>query len=146
MDLKFDAKKLSRVARQNDLKFVILHGSYAAGKTRPDSDVDIAVLAHQKLPFDKYMSLQGKLGEIFEDYQNHPERDLDLKDAYGVDPFFRYEIVRGGKLLYGNPAAYEEFKAGALRAYEDAAPLFALEHALIGKYQKHLNQLALQYA
>jgi len=74
------------------------------------------------------------------------DRDLDLKTLHRVDPFFRYEVVRNGLLLYGDPTAYEEYKLSAHRAHDDAQPLRELERTLINKYQQHLNTVTKQYA
>ena len=143
MDFIFDTKLLASVAEQYQLDFVILHGSYATGRPRPDSDVDIAIVRKQPLSFDDSAKLYGALAGIFGDTA---ARELDLKSLYGVDPFLRNEVVRGGRLLYGDRSAYEDYKAATGRMFEDARPLFELERALIKKYQRHLDKLIAAYA
>ena len=54
------------------------------------------------------------------------QTDLDFKTLNKVDPLFRYQVIKDGKLLYGNPTDYEDYKAYSYRAYEDARPLFEL--------------------
>ena len=141
--VKYDKMKLARVARKYGLRFVILHGSYATGRTHKMSDLDIAVLGSQELGGRKYLNFHGKMAEIFGD---NPRRDLDLKMLNKVDPFFRYQVVRDAVLLYGDSTKYEEFKLFAHRAYDDARPLLELERMLSKKYQKHLNVVAAKYA
>lgn len=139
MEFIFDEKKLEELSQKYHLKFVILHGSYATGKQRHDSDLDIAVLGEKALPFDSFYKLLGEFSGLF---GNEEGRELDFKALHRVDPYFRYEAVSHSKLLYGDPADYEEFKAFSQRAYEDARPLLELEKILSARYQKHLNSLA----
>ena len=143
MNFIFDKKLLASVAEQYQLNFVILHGSYATGRSRPDSDVDIAVVRKQALSFDELTKLQGELAGIFGDTAT---RELDIKSLYGADPFLRHEVVRDGLLLYGDPAFYEDYKATTGRMFTDARPLFDLERVLVAKYQKHLNSISAEYA
>lgn len=141
--MKYYKEQLNRVARKYGLRFVILHGSYATGRTHKKSDLDIAVLGSQELNGRKYLNLHGEIAEIFGD---NPQRDLDLKMLNKVDPFFRYQVVRDGVLLCGDATEYEEFKLFAQRAYDDAQPLLELERTLSKKYQKYLNTFTAQYA
>jgi len=143
MNIQYDQQKLAEVARKNNLKFVILHGSYADGKNQEGSDLDIAVVGNSPMSFDDQLKLYDGISDIFPD---RIDRDLDLKTLDKVDPFFRYEVVRKGVLLYGDPTAYEEYKLYVQRAYDDAKPLMELERQLIQKYQKHLNVIAEEYA
>ncbi|HIE27331.1 TPA: nucleotidyltransferase domain-containing protein [Candidatus Poribacteria bacterium] len=46
--VKFDEIKLAQLCRDLNLSLVALFGSQATGKTRVDSDIDIAVLSGQK--------------------------------------------------------------------------------------------------
>jgi predicted nucleotidyltransferase len=138
MKLDYDSVKFNTIAKDFGLKFVILHGSFSNGIPDKESDLDIAALAEPELAFRRELELYGALDEVF---KLPPETDLDFKTLNKVDPLFRYEVVRGGKLLYGDPTAYEEFKAFAFRAYEDARPLLDLEHHLVKKFQTHLNAL-----
>lgn len=49
--------------------------------------------------------------------------------------------MKSGKLLYGDPVEYEDFKSVTYRLYEDAKPLFELERILSQKCQRHLNKI-----
>ena len=141
MEINFNADKLAGAAKKFSLKFVILHGSFATGLARKDSDFDIAVLGRKDVSFKQLLELDRALPGVF---NFPPNMDLDLKALNKVDPLFRHEVVRDGKLLYGDPVEYEEYKAFTERAYEDARPLLDLEEHLVKKFQVHLNSLYAQ--
>jgi predicted nucleotidyltransferase len=52
--VKFDEVKLAQLCHDLDLSFVVLFGSQATGKTRVDSDIDIAVLSGRKAISPEY--------------------------------------------------------------------------------------------
>lgn len=128
-------EKIQSIGRAYDLRFIILHGSYAAGNPRHDSDVDIALMGKRPLSFDALLAVQGELGDVFGDT---PERELDVKELRGVDPLFRYEVTRTGVLLYGDQTAYHEFQAYAFRDYMESGDLRKLELALLKKSMRAL--------
>lgn len=142
MNLIYNKKKLSQIGEKYHLKFIILHGSYATGRNDHLSDLDIAVLKKNGSKGENLFKLQEELSKLFSAMNG----DLDFKTLHKVDPFFRFEVIQRGILLYGDRAEYEEFKAFAHRAYEDAEPLLKLEQILIRKYQKHLNKIAIHHA
>ena len=138
MEIKFDTAKLKQTAQDFGLKFIILHGSFANGIAHKESDVDIAALAKKTLDFKQELELYGAMSEVF---KLPAQTDLDFKTLNKVDPLFRYLVTKNSKLLYGNLTDYEDYKAYAYRAYEDARGLFELEKYLALKFQKHLNKL-----
>ncbi len=139
MKMHFNKTRLASIAKNYGLKFIILHGSYANGSPDKESDLDIAVLAEKPLDFNAELKLHGLIEQAF---SLPPSGEFDFKTLNRVDPFFRYQVVRQGKLLYGNKTDYEDYKAFAQRAFlEDARPLLELEQHLAYKFQKHLNQL-----
>jgi predicted nucleotidyltransferase len=130
-------KALDIMGRECRLRFVILHGSYATGKERPGSDLDIAIVGKEELSSDERMSIYTALDDIFGD---SPERELDVKTLHHADPLFRYLVVRDGVLLYGDPTDYNEFKAYAFRDYMDSKDLRELEYAITRAKQQTLTQ------
>lgn len=138
-----EQQKIEETGKKYNLRFIILHGSYAKGLQHKDSDLDIAVLGHQYLTFDMLLVLFGPLGNIFGD--NH-ERELDVKSLHGADPLFRYFVVRDGVLLYGDETDFNEFKAYTIHAFEDAQKLFQLEEVLVKKHNKYLLTLSRRHA
>lgn len=121
------AKQLSEVGHRYNLKLIILHGSYATGKTHPHSDLDIAVLGRHEIDRDKFVDLYSELVDILND---DPERELDFKTLHRKDPLFLYQVMKDSELLYGDPTEYHELKNYACRVYQDSRDLRRLEQIL----------------
>ncbi len=134
---------LDRISRKYNIRFVILHGSYAKGFPHIGSDLDIAVVGNTPFSFDTILELFGPFGTIFGNNQN---RELDLKTLHGADPLFRYLVAHDGILLYGDITDFNEFKAYAARAYEDSKKLFHLEEIMVKKHNAYLLSLSQQHA
>ena len=128
---------LCEIGEKFNLRFVILHGSYAKGTPREGSDLDIAVVRDRRVDLEEFLQIHAELADIFGD--SH-KRELDLKTLYQVDPLFRYLVTRDGVLLYGSTSDYEEFKAYAFRDYMDSASLRKLELHMARAKQELLTQ------
>ena len=129
--------KIEEVGRKYRLKFILIHGSYATGKMRTDSDLDIALLGEKPIGFEELLAIHSDLAEIFGD---HPQRELDVKSLHQADPFFCYQVAKDSQLLYGDVTDFNEYKAYAFSNYFDSKDLFQLEKILIQKFQNYLNQ------
>jgi len=132
---KEQQNKIDEIGRKYNLKLILLHGSYATGKQRPGSDLDIAILGHKPVSFDDQLKFFGEFGQIF---GNNQERELDIKSLHGTDVLFKFQVARDAALLYGDASDFTEFKMYTYRAYRDSRDLFNLEHALTKKRQAHL--------
>ena len=129
--------RLQEVGKTLGLQFIILHGSYATGKARADSDLDIAVVGRSPIGVTAHASLYHGLSEVFGD---SPHRELDFKSLYHADPLFRYQVTRDGVLLYGDPRAYSQYKMFAFRDYIETADLRRLESRLTIAKQTRLAE------
>lgn len=123
-------KQIQEVGQLHNLRFVILHGSYAKGAPRTGSDLDVAVLGNQPLSFEEMLKIRQELAGVLGDSR---ERELDVATLHGSDPLFRFEVTRHGARLYGDAADYENFKAYAYRSYMDSYDLRQLELKLLQK-------------
>ena len=83
------------------IRLAILFGSMAAGKGRPDSDVDLAIDAGHVLKVETKMTLIGKLAEA-------TGRPIDLIDLRSVGEPLLGQIIKHGKRLFGEDAIYAE--------------------------------------
>jgi predicted nucleotidyltransferase len=129
--------KINEIGKKYNLKLILLHGSYASGRQKPQSDIDIAVLGKKHFDFKKYSRIYSELERIF--IQN-TAAEIDIKSLHRADPLFCYQVVKFSRLLYGNLQDYNEFRAYAFRYYYDAKDLLKLEKLLALKYQDYLNK------
>jgi len=130
-------QKIERVGKKYNLRFILLHGSYATGKIKIDSDLDIALLGKKPIEFDELLAIYSDLSEIFGD---NAQRELDIKSLHKTDPLFCYQVTKDSQLLYGDLTDFNEFKAHAFSNYFDSKDLFHLERILIQKFQIYLNE------
>ncbi len=129
--------ELEKIRLLHNLRFIILHGSYAKGKEHNESDFDIAVVGNQPIGFREIMDVQGSLDEVFEGVGIY---NLDVKSLDRVDPLFRFFVVRDSILLSGDAHDYNEFKAYAFRDYIESIDLRVLERRMIQSKQKMLSE------
>jgi predicted nucleotidyltransferase len=130
-------QKIEEVGKKYSLRFILLHGSYATGKMRIGSDLDIALLGRKLIEFEELLAIYSDLAEIFGD---DPQHELDIKSLHKADPLFCYQVAKDSQLLYGDITEFNEFKAYAFSNYFDSKDLFHLEKILVQKFQNYLNQ------
>lgn len=133
-------QKIKNVGERLRLKLLLLHGSYGAGRAKPESDLDIAFLSKGTPDGKIFSELFHALGEIFGNDQN---RELDIASLHRADPLFRYEVAKNSRLLYGDVRDFDDFKRHAFVQYQDSRDLRKLERFLIDKYQTQLNKTIL---
>ena len=120
-----DESHLRQVASRYELDLVVLFGSYAKGRARPDSDVDLAV--HTTRP--DYgardpdaealweMELFAALGEAVP----APE-GIDLVMLNRAESTLQFQIASDGIPLHkADPLGFRRFRCLAARRYDDAA-------------------------
>lgn len=129
---------LAVIGEKYNLRFIILHGSYAHGVPHSKSDLDIAVLGEKKPSVKELFAIQSDLSELFGDSK---DRELDFKTLHHTDPLFRYLTVRDGALLYGDSLGYAEYKAYAFKDFMDTEDLRNLEIIITKKRQAQLSNL-----
>ncbi len=127
-----DLQRVAAVAADFGLRLAVLFGSRARGQARPDSDCDIAVAG---CPPQRFWALYDALQDALTDGAL-----LDLVRLEEADPLFRYEILHGARLLYGDPDLFCEYRAFAFRDFHDAADLFALERTLLRRKIARLKE------
>lgn len=125
IDIEKIKPEMAKVAQKHNLALIILYGSQATGKAREESDVDIAVLGKRKIPSDALLNLDDEFARIFR------ARELDVKSLHNTNPFFRYQVMRDGVLLYGKSYDYNSYKAYAFRDYNDSKDLLKLKRIIV---------------
>lgn len=74
------------------IKLALLFGSQANGKVRPDSDIDLGILAQEPLSADFKLQLMQTLGAKF-------GRPVDIVDLYHVPEPITGQILKGIRLI-----------------------------------------------
>jgi uncharacterized protein len=109
-----------------------LFGSYARGQSRPDSDVDCAVLLANDAPpggtFDLRLRLMDGLARAI------GRDDVDVVVLNEAPLALAYRVLRDGKLLFcRDHAAYVRYRLRTLDLYFDFAPLLERHQAMFLK-------------
>jgi uncharacterized protein len=100
MNIHQDMSRIESYLReQPDLRLAIVYGSLAAGRARPDSDLDIAVGTDEPLTSDRKMALIAGLARL-------TGRSIDLADLNAVGEPLPGEILGGGRRLLGEDHHY----------------------------------------
>ena len=97
-------------------RIVVLFGSAATGKMRPDSDVDIAWL-----PVDGDLLLAREL-EFQVALTLAAGREVDLVRLDHASTLCRSEVARSGDLLSGDRPSFVKFRAEAIGEFLDFEP------------------------
>jgi predicted nucleotidyltransferase len=93
------------------LRAVYRYGSAGSVFERPDSDIDMAVLADRPLDFSALAALAAELSLL-------AGREVDLNDMRRLPVTLRVQIVTGGERLYAaDVAAAEEYDSRVLSDY-----------------------------
>ena len=129
-------QKIAAIAKKHNLKFVVLFGSAATRTTKDSSDIDVAVLRKDgaRLTYEPFLNISNDLS----DKMDAGLQRIDLVDLTKANILLRYEITRGGVLLYGDEETYEDYRLFAFKDYIDGRRLRELENLFIQKRQKFL--------
>jgi len=97
------------------VQLVVLFGSVARGRSRPGSDLDVAVLCDGPADLDAlYLLLAPRLATDA----------LDLTDLRRAGSLLAFQVARHGRLLYErDPSAFRSFQSLASRRYCDTDKL-----------------------
>lgn len=83
------------LSREPGLKLVIMYGSAAAERMRPDSDVDVAVLFDNPLNLEQKMHLINRL-------ERELKHDVDLVDLFNLSGTILKQILCKGRIVINN--------------------------------------------
>jgi uncharacterized protein len=93
MKTKIDLKKIENICKANDISYLALFGSYALGKQRENSDVDLLV------DFKKIKSLLEK-GKVIVQFQDLFKKEVDLVSRKNLKPSLKPFIEKQLITLY----------------------------------------------
>ena len=115
--------KIAKIAKKFKLKLIVVFGSFANGKNRKDSDLDIAVLGLKEVFFKEQIGLINELSLVF-------NKNVDLSVLNKANPLLLFQASKNPILLYGKREELLKFKLYAFNAYNDYAPYFEMEKNL----------------
>lgn len=109
MNLDFDYIK-SFLIEELEAELIYLFGSYAEGKERPDSDLDLAFLTSKEVDdYQRFLTAQKLASSL--------NIEIDLIDLKKASTVFRVQIIQG-KLLYAEDKQQkQEFEMLTLKKY-----------------------------
>lgn len=111
--------KIKAILKKYPVLFAYVFGSYAKARTRPKSDIDIAVFFDRELTEQERDSLRGEIKEeIAHALKKYDQVDIvALNDAY---PLLEKEVIYNGKLIYSkDEAAQAHYQARAVSRWLD---------------------------
>lgn len=111
------------VSGRREIQAAYVFGSVAAGRTRADSDVDIAVLVDRRVrPAHTWafrVKLMGDLGSALH------RSDVEVVILNEAPPLLAHRILSQGKLVFERSAsARVEFQVRTASRYFDLIPMF----------------------
>lgn len=120
------------IGERHDLKFAVLYGSAANGRAKEGSDIDIAVYGRSVLEFVEIVEI---INEFMDALQVN---EIDVKSLHHTDPLFRWQVMEGGILLFGDKFDFGKFRTYAFRDYIESKSLFDLKEKMVKKQLKNL--------
>jgi len=108
-------EQLQPIAKKFGVRFIVLFGSTAHGRTHEESDIDVGVFTDRPITFNKRLKLWHELSTLF-------QADIDLAMLNHPNPLFGFRVANEGKILFeSKPLSWEYWKSYAVRHYWDTA-------------------------
>lgn len=118
---------LRPILEERSVRLAVLFGSAAAGRSRPDSDIDIAVEMGEAFDFDAHGEFTSALAKAAA--RAGVEGDIDLAYLQRADPLFLKKIFESAVFLSGEGGRFSVWRLRAFRAYLDFLPYLRMEAA-----------------
>lgn len=107
--------RLRKLLDRPSIPFSVLHGSMAAGRETPVSDVDVAVYVEKQ---DCFLDLVVRLDEAI------PERRVDVTNLARQPSWVVYRVLATGETIHvTDKTLYHDVKFRAMREYLDFKPV-----------------------
>ena len=104
---------MKKIKKNRKVVAVILFGSYAKRKTKPISDIDLAIIVRN--PDSK---TEAELGSLYSE-------KLDVVLFHRLPLYIQFEVFKHGKILFTRNKKYlHELKRRILREYLDVSPMY----------------------
>ena len=111
------------VSRQREIQAAYIFGSVATGRTRRDSDIDIAVLVSDRVR--PSLMLKYRLHLIADLGSALHRSDVDVVILNQASPLLAHRVLSKGKLVFERSAsARVRFQVRTAARYSDLIPMF----------------------
>lgn len=101
------------LSRDDNVLFALLFGSYAAGRQKKGSDIDLAVFFESPPAGLDLLGLVNTLSELC-------SADIDLVVLNGASPFLRHQVMKYGvPLEVKDRILYREFREKVISGYDE---------------------------
>jgi len=113
------------VAKRREIQAAYIFGSVITGRTRPDSDIDVALLLNEKSACLRALDYRLKVAA---DIRKAIGRmDLDLVILNNAPPVLAHQVLSKGKLVFERSrSARVAFQVRTVNLYLDTEPMRAL--------------------
>lgn len=129
-------EQLAPLVKRFGLRFVVLFGSVARGRTHRESDIDVGVLTERPLTFNQRLKLWHELSSLF-----HAEIDLAVLNH--ASPLFGFAVARDGRLLYERDAyAWKNWRSYKTRQYWDTTKFRVAMKGYLARRVRELDNVA----
>lgn len=110
-------QKIEEIAKKYSLKLILLFGSQTTGKTREESDFDVAYLPENNLSYDDEIDINLQFTYIF----RHDR--VDTVDMRKAPALLLYAIFRQCLILFKkDDLIFPTYRAYAFKKYIEAKP------------------------
>lgn len=120
MDLSQPQKQnIERIAKEYQLKLVLLFGSQVGKTTHSESDIDVAYLSRSPLNFEKEYHLNYEFTNIFQ------KDRVDTVDITKAPSLLLYAIFQSPQVLFQeNEFIFPSYQTYAFKKYVETQPLY----------------------
>ena len=109
-------KVAPNLAQKYDLDFLVIYGSYARGKARENSDIDVGVKGH--VDFEQNLKLTGELSDSLNmDF-------IDVVDLNKASPLLAHTATREAVIIFERQTGvFAEFRTEAFKKFVETRRL-----------------------
>lgn len=109
--MKVDFEEIkSFILEELAAELIYLFGSYASGKERPDSDLDLAFLSSKEIDdYQRFLTAQKLASKL--------NTEVDLIDLKKASKVFKVQIIQGRLLYAKDKKQKQEFEMLTLKKY-----------------------------
>lgn len=126
-------QKIIELAKEFELKLILLFGSHASGHANRNSDVDLAYSSSKNLGFSDEILINTEFCNIL---QTNGVDTVNLKTAH---PLLLNQILKNNKIIYEESSVYYHvFESMTLQKYMEAKPLFEMRDERLKKFVESL--------